>query len=757
MFIRFKFRSAVSFDVVDIGDRTAISVGELKSKVIAQKNLKLCDAFDLVFSDHLSGQEYNDENYQIPSNSSVIIKRVPAGSVPSPLPFDSTENLAMKKLDVLQEKGGEMHDFDDFGTDLCPVPEKIFPYTDLECKRKNICETEKANIVVPRLGGQKLQADDLVEVIRKDADLYGTKGKLPPEMLEPKVQEHGKPGKKAMDPYDLAEKNACLPSELRCSICTKYLKQAVMIPCCHHSFCERCIREVLSEKSKCPRCSSDKFKAEDLLPNLSLREAIVHFLETQIQFSISETALRRYAPDEESGIQANDISTALPIFQKRQNNILYPSATEKGSNHLLGDSFHGDSLIKREIHHARPPSKIGYHPGFADCQGENNPLDLPQSYAQEKGEDRKVSATAIYKKADKTCYMCDSPDHFIRDCPFANGPHPLLQTGNSMYAMGARPAFATPYWNNTAFGPMRPFTNIYPNHGMMPYNASMFPVSPIGVSPYMASMYGHMPAHSSFPRMAGMSPLAGNTTENPFTHEDFSETQRFKIRRNHSKEYMMRRQPSDDDDIQTGHHNLPKSSQYLFYAERENSGSYSGDKHTQRSRGKDLRDEHFDRNAHSLHDGHGKNSRSSTGTRDKKAYHAQRSNSGAEYMSKRSDRYGDEWHNDRHHEITRNHYKRRGHFGSDSNRNERRGQKDKKVYSDERAISKKYGSHFGSGEEPSFSGDRKKRRREGDHRRSSKHSRDGTEDIRNDCRSKKVRWDEDCGEDNYQLKRKRVH
>lgn len=737
----------MSFDVVDIGDRPAISVGELKSKIIAHKNIKLCHDFDLVFSDHISGQEYNDENYQIPSNSSVIIKRVPAGSVPSPLPFDSTENLVMKKSGVLQEKGGDMHDFDDFGIDLCPVPEKIFPCTDLECKRKNICDTEKANIVASRLWGQKLQADDLVEVIPKGSDHYGTKGKLPPEMLEPKVQEHVKLGKKAIDPYDLAEKNACLPSELRCSICTKYLKEAVMIPCCQHSFCERCIREVLSEKSKCPKCSSDKFKAEDLLPNLSLRQAIVHFLETQIQFSISETALRRFAPDEESGIQAND--------------ILYPSAAEKGSNRLLGETFHGESLIKRNIHHARPPSKIGYHPGFADCQGENYPLNLPQNYAQEKGKDRKVSATAIYKKGDKTCYMCDSPDHFIRDCPFANGPHPLLQTGNSMYAMGARPAFATPYWNNTAFGPMRPYTNIYANHGMMPYNASMFPVSPIGVSPYMASMYGHMPAHSCIPRMAGMAPLVGNRTENPFMHEDFSETQRFKIRGNHSKEYMMRRHPSDDDDIQTGCHNLPKSSQEnLFHAERENSGSYSGDKHTQRLRGNDLRAEHFDRNSHSLHDRHGKKSCSSTGTRDRKAYHAERSNSGAEYMSKRSDRYGDERHNHRHHKITRNHHEQRGHFGSDSNRNERKGHKnDRRVYSDEKAFSKKHGSQFGSGEEPSFSGDQRKRRREGDHCRSSKHARDGTKYSRHEliCRSKMVRRDEDFGEDNYEPKRKRVH
>ncbi|KAL8156681.1 hypothetical protein AgCh_001687 [Apium graveolens] len=128
------------------------------------------------------------------------------------------------------------------------------------------------------------------------SDHYGTKGKLPPEMMEPRVQKNVKLGKKAIDPYDLAEKNACLPSELRCLICTKYMKEAVIIPCCHQSFCERCIREVLTQKSKCPKCSSDKFKAEDVLPNLSLREAIVHLLEAQIHFSIPESVLWRYVP-----------------------------------------------------------------------------------------------------------------------------------------------------------------------------------------------------------------------------------------------------------------------------------------------------------------------------------------------------------------------------------------------------------------------------------------------------------------------------
>ncbi|XP_074331480.1 uncharacterized protein LOC141668487 [Apium graveolens] len=99
-------------------------------------------------------------------------------------------------------------------------------------------------------------------------------------MMEPRVQENVKLGKKAIDPYDLAEKNACLPSELRCLIYTKYMKEAMIIPCCHQSFCERCI---------------------------------------------PESVLRRYVPDEESVIQGNNISTAVPLYQMRQNNILYPS------------------------------------------------------------------------------------------------------------------------------------------------------------------------------------------------------------------------------------------------------------------------------------------------------------------------------------------------------------------------------------------------------------------------------------------------
>lgn len=57
------------------------------------------------------------------------------------------------------------------------------------------------------------------------------------------------------------------------------------------------IRTALADKGRCPQCSSTKFRIEDLLPNLSLRHAIGHFLEAQIP-TRSDQLVPRYAPGE---------------------------------------------------------------------------------------------------------------------------------------------------------------------------------------------------------------------------------------------------------------------------------------------------------------------------------------------------------------------------------------------------------------------------------------------------------------------------
>lgn len=203
---------------------------------------------------------------------------------------------------------------------------------------------------------------------------------------------------------------------------------------------------------------------------------------------------------------------------------------------------------------------------------------------------------------------------------------------------------------------------------------------------------------------------------------------------------------------------------------REDRGSYSGKKNSQRSRGTDH-GEHFysdmhsvhdrhEKRMHTVHDRHGKNSHSFSGTRDRRAHHAERSNSEVEYMSNSSDRDDGERHSHDHHNISKNYHVRRCHYGSDSSWSRRHGEKDKKkVFSDDKGFIKKNGSQFGPRVEPSSSGDKKKQCKGGDHSRGYNHYRDGAEYIRNELsgRSKMVRRDDDRREDYYQPKRKRVH
>lgn len=58
------------------------------------------------------------------------------------------------------------------------------------------------------------------------------------------------------------------------------------------------IRPVLNEKSLCPNCSA-KCRAEDLLPNVSLRHAVERFLRSQV-FADGGEDVHRYAPGKDT-------------------------------------------------------------------------------------------------------------------------------------------------------------------------------------------------------------------------------------------------------------------------------------------------------------------------------------------------------------------------------------------------------------------------------------------------------------------------
>ncbi|XP_059662039.1 E3 ubiquitin ligase PQT3-like [Cornus florida] len=823
MSIRFKFRSSASFDSVDIEGRSSISVRDLRSKIVRQKKLNISQDLDLVFSDATTGQEYNDENFQISSGSSVIIKRVPSGSVPAVrAPFNSAENLGIKDSNHANPIGyipvnAEMDNFDDFGVDLCPVPEAGLSDSDLEFE-KNTISNEKAKNAATRLGCQKLEISDLSEAVPGGCNRCGTEENIP--QTKPKIEDHIKLEKNQRVVNDAkcpAVQNYDLPSELKCSLCNTFFKEAVMIPCCQHSFCEKCIRAVLLEKARCPKCSSSKCRVENLLPNLSLRQAIEHFLESQILIGDPDNAFQKYAPDGESGIQAKNASCAVTIFRREPDLPLSPSATEKGSNQIMAESvyqsLHRDNTsfvgsgsrtnnlgagkalksayLSQQVkqldgerigisHRADFRSAHEDLTAVLDFQGENQPVNLPQTRVHEEadstfkkmrgvwvnngGGDRSYTATGRHKKGDRTCYMCGSPDHFIRDCPAASSPHPTLQTGNTIFP-GAMPGFASPYWNGTPFTPFRPFTNMYGNPGFMPYNATMVPVTPYAIPSYMPPMYGGMPVPSGFLRMGGAAPPVGTSAERPLSRSELLELRDCENKRKLSNDSLLRGQYHDDEDNDSDNRYEPgRSNEYKSHIGREKSASYSEDSFTKRSQRKYRHDIHLDRDTHSFDERHEKKARSSIAGRDRRPYHPERSSSGVEDMPHSSDRGSEEKY--KHHHRSSKKHERRGHCTGDSSRSRHQTKKEKdmenrNVESDVKGANRKRHGHSESGLEPSSSGDQKKHRREKHFGYGSRHSRHSSKphgDVLCNDRWQMVGGSGEDSEEGYRHhKRKRVH
>ncbi|KAK2989449.1 hypothetical protein RJ640_018767 [Escallonia rubra] len=762
-------------------------------------------------------QEYNEGSFQIPSGSSVIIKRVPAGTVSQALvPIASNEKFGTECSKAFSPMIGQADEFDDFGIDLCPVPEATLPETELY--KKSGISNEKANIVgrrfsAPSRSGCQLEASDPSDAILRGPNQSETEGNIPLKKLEAQVEEHVKFEKVGGGANSLAPQNANVPSELKCPLCNTFFKEAVMIPCCQHSFCERCIRVELIEKARCPKCSSNKCRVEHLLPNLSLRQAIEHFLESQVLITASENALREYAPDGESGIQAKDVSCAVTILRKEPNVPLSSSATGKGSNQIIGESYYesrkyasfegsgnsgtGKSLksapsskktnrIDREksgyAHHVDFQSRPEDLAGGADFQGENQPFSLPHIHVHEEGGGRSFVANGRHKKLDRTCYMCGSPDHFIRDCPVASSPHPMLQAGNPMFPGGMpgyASGYASPYWNSAIYPPMRPYGNMYGNPGMMPFNASMVPATPFPVTPYIPSMYGGLPSpglvhqyihsHLKDARLHFWNYVVADLhTFRHFLATFCSMDMRMGSlaplvsRGKLSNEKLGRRQlydDEDDDPRRRYRYNEPeRSHDYRYHTEREKSVSYSDENVSRKSRRKPQYDKHPDHDIHGVEERHESHSRSSTAGRDRKTYNSERSYSGVEDLSS-SDRYDEERHR-QHYRSSKKQHSRRGQCDSDSSC---RRNKTKRVTRskdpDIKGSNKKHYNHLESGLESSSSGDQKKRHKDKNHSRSSRHSghaKPVSDELSHERWQMVTTSDEDCRERSRHLKRKRV-
>ncbi|XP_065702851.1 E3 ubiquitin-protein ligase RBBP6-like [Patagioenas fasciata] len=80
--IHYKFSSKVSCDTVTFHGLN-IALGNLKQQIMSHEKLKVANC-GLQITNTQTKKEYLDDNTPIPKNSSVIVRRVPAGAVKAP-------------------------------------------------------------------------------------------------------------------------------------------------------------------------------------------------------------------------------------------------------------------------------------------------------------------------------------------------------------------------------------------------------------------------------------------------------------------------------------------------------------------------------------------------------------------------------------------------------------------------------------------------------------------------------------------------
>ncbi|PKA47164.1 hypothetical protein AXF42_Ash017109 [Apostasia shenzhenica] len=138
-------------------------------------------------------------------------------------------------------------------------------------------------------------------------------------------------------------------------------------------------------------------------------------------------------------------------------------------------------------------------------------------------------------KLDRNCYMCDSPDHLIRECPY-------VKTGNATFLRGM-PPYNQGYWHGASISDAGSYVNMYGVLGMMISSPMNYPFSYMGVSPCMASLYGGMPTPLGFMQMGAAQSHVIPGRESPIPHTEIMNHP--DIERKHTKKLRERDQTCD--------------------------------------------------------------------------------------------------------------------------------------------------------------------------------------------------------------------
>ncbi|XP_076918368.1 E3 ubiquitin ligase PARAQUAT TOLERANCE 3-like isoform X3 [Bidens hawaiensis] len=283
-----------------------------------------------------------------------------------------------------------------------------------------------------------------------------------------------------------------LPPELHCPLCKEVMKDAVLTSkCCFKSFCDKCIRDHIIDKSVCV-CGATNVLADDLLPNKTLRDTINRILESNNSsadnggsaYHVQDMESARCAPPPPPQQQPKVPSPSpsatskgeQPPPQNADDTKVQPGPTEDNVAPVVQAVQQTTGKVNKapDVSEATYESKSMMEP--AASQGSGRPVD-------DEVQQKQVPTEAKKKKKKKVNNMpMSAAEMQWRASQEFGGPM------NYMMPQGPNPY--NPYWNGMQPG-MDPFMGPY--GGGMPYMGGyvpgpmdvpfggMFPQDPFGV------------------------------------------------------------------------------------------------------------------------------------------------------------------------------------------------------------------------------------------------------------------------------------
>ncbi|XP_068146371.1 E3 ubiquitin-protein ligase RBBP6 [Drosophila tropicalis] len=281
MSVHYKFKSTLHFDTITF-DGLHISVGDLKREIIQQKKLGKIIDFDLQITNAQSKEEYKDDSFLIPKNTTLIISRIPIAhptkkgwEPPSDNAFSSapTNKQDNFNMDLSKMQGSEEEKIQAM---MMQSTADYDPKTYHRIKGQSQVGEVPASYRCNKCKKSGHWIKNCPYILGKEQYEVKRNTGIPRSFRDKPDMAMDQDSSKFVLPV---EQNQEIPEDLICGICRDIFVDAVMIPCCGSSFCDDCVRTSLleSEDSECPDCKEKNCSPGSLIPNRFLRNSVNAF------------------------------------------------------------------------------------------------------------------------------------------------------------------------------------------------------------------------------------------------------------------------------------------------------------------------------------------------------------------------------------------------------------------------------------------------------------------------------------------------